>query len=184
MRGSSPRMTPHLLLRCARQPRAITRILWSAPGAPSSDSASARSRKVPRARGTLSGSTGPTGLDASRHRGLSKLITASPPVPRRPARGVFRFAPRSSQAAGRFMAQWHSLPHGGGTGVLRLLMSFRAHGPPEPPGATSTRREVRGLDRRTGKLKAPHLRRPRTGHRSRPVWRLQTPRYEGGMEGI
>ena len=34
------------------------------------------------------------GLDASRHRGLSKsLVAASPPNPRRPARGVFRFAP-------------------------------------------------------------------------------------------
>jgi hypothetical protein len=49
---------------------------------------------------------GPTGLDASRHRGLSSVVecrpslaksaarhAASPPNPRRPARGVYRLAP-------------------------------------------------------------------------------------------
>ena len=46
---------------------------------------------------------GPADLDASRHRGLSKsVIAASPPVPRRPARDVFRFAPRRPRRADNF----------------------------------------------------------------------------------
>ena len=84
------------------------------------DGRSAPPGKRPRARGTpgvrnasplapkaLTKLLGPTDLDASRHRGLSKSeIAASPPNPPleerrrcarlwRPARGVLRFAPRS-----------------------------------------------------------------------------------------
>ena len=46
------------------------------------------------------GPDGPADLDASRHRGLSKSDSAaSPPNPRRPAHGVFRFAPRNPRWA-------------------------------------------------------------------------------------
>ena len=65
---------------------------------------------APRARGTPMGPNGPAGLDASRHRGLSKSallrafgasqgVTASPPVPRRPVHGVYRLAPQGPRWA-------------------------------------------------------------------------------------
>lgn len=116
---------------------------------------------------------GPTGLDASRHRGLSKSLFV-PQVrqnQRRPARGVWRFAPRRSPGVGRLCA-------------MRLLPPLRdqALGPnasdrrPAVPAVRAPRRyvEAPGASRLgpPGGKCAPHLRRPSPGHRSPPrVWR-------------
>jgi len=79
----------------------IARILWAAPGTPYSDT-DRRSRKVPRARGTPGSwrTRGPRHLAASRR--AEVRITASPPFPRRPARGVLRFAPPRPRWTSRF----------------------------------------------------------------------------------
>ena len=171
------------------------RIVWSAPGAPSSHSVSAfalagfgatsrRSRiKTEGARDAV-GSTGPTGLDASRHRGLSKSCSAaSPPVPWRPARGVYRFAPHRPRWTYPFRPpplRQDTYPPLIGPKRCPALLTV-------PAAAASGARVTRG--RRAGTMRlgppdqgkpAPHLRRPRTGHRSPPrVWRLQTPRHSG-----
>jgi hypothetical protein len=140
--------------------------------------------KVPRARGTprvrahsslrKSAQTemlGPTDLDASQHRGMLKSdppfggLTASPPNPRRPARGVLgllRIAPgertisgflprrRGSQstASGPIPAglpvvgcrrghHWGPVAHGRCAGTVRL-------GPPGRPAASPTERHIPG----------------------------------------
>jgi hypothetical protein len=49
--------------------------------------------------------------------------------------------------------------------------------------ARLARRDACGLDRRTGETKRRISDAPDPATASRPVWRLQTPRYEGGMRG-
>jgi hypothetical protein len=121
------------------------------------------------------GPGGPTGLDASRHRGLSKSDSAaSPPFPRRPARGVYRFAPRRP----RWSSVRHATPSRGrntpplgpGNSAGDALTGSPAYRPSGPAACGWARQDRRGLDRRG--VMAPHLRRPHPGHRSPPrVWR-------------
>jgi hypothetical protein len=81
--------------------RSAARIFEQAPGSPAVERNFRRPKREPRARGTRKGPDGPAGLDASRHRGLSKsflpafhsfeLRRGKPQVRqirRRPARGV------------------------------------------------------------------------------------------------
>jgi hypothetical protein len=85
------------------------------------------------------GRNGPAGLDASRHRGVSK--SELPQVrqnPRRPARGVLRFAPQRPR--------W--------TSISGFLHYWRAPNHRLRPAAWAGR-DVRGLDRRA---LVPHLR--------------------------
>jgi hypothetical protein len=75
---------------CSLRSRAGRRFISAAP-------------KMNRGRAGHQGPDGPADLDASRHRGLSKSDSAaSPPFPRRPARGVLRFAPPRPRWTSRF----------------------------------------------------------------------------------
>ena len=114
------------------------------------------------------GPGGPTHLDASRHRGLSKSIIASPPSPWRPARGVLgllRSAPGGRAVSGCLRYRRRTYP------------PLRAQTAPGKSGHAGNHRQwgpvTRG--RRAGTkrlgppvgLNAPHLRRT-PGHRSPP----------------
>jgi len=120
---------------------------------------------------------GPAGLDASRHRGLSKSDSAaSPPNPRRPARGVLgllRLAPGGRPVSGDppFLANWKAVypplwAQAGSvepvTGAVPAITG--------PGDARLARRDEAAWT--AGGFMAPHLRRPQPGHRSPPrVWR-------------
>jgi hypothetical protein len=121
------------------------------------------------------GPGGPTGLDASRHRGLSKSDSAaSPPFPRRPARGVYRFAPRRP----RWSSVRHATPSQGrntpplgpGNSAGDALTGSPAYRPSE---ALGVRLGTPGPARLGPPGLAPHLRcKSFPGHRSPPrVWR-------------
>ena len=86
---------------------------------------------------------GPAGLDASRHRGLSKSGSrrrfaaptskaASPPVPRRPARGVYRLAPRRFPVVDAYVPCGDLLPlrtRHSGRHLLTRRRPYRPSGP-------------------------------------------------------
>ena len=86
-------------------------VFFAAPGRPSSKPLAPQRTEGAR---DAKGPDGPADLDASRHRGLSKSggppspfratarQAASPPNPRRPARGVFRFAPHRPRWTSHF----------------------------------------------------------------------------------
>jgi hypothetical protein len=163
----------------------IARIVWKAPGAPAFQFR--RSRKSTEGARDAKGPNGPTGLDASRHRGLSKscpssrlrATTGKPQVrqvPRRPARGVFRFAPRRSSVVDPFVTlqprrgavTLHRFGPGNSASVL--LTRPPAYRPSEGLGARLTRQDTCGLDRRAGHRISDASVFP--GHRSPPrVWR-------------
>jgi len=132
---------------------------------------------------------GPAGLDASRHRGLSKSVkpvfalsrydgqAASPPNPRRPARGVYRFAPRRSSVVDPFVTlqprrgavTLHRFGPGNSAGIL--LTRLPAYRPSEGLGARLTRQDTCGLDRRA---MTAHLRCHRIPRPPLPAPRLET----------
>jgi hypothetical protein len=152
-----------------------------------------RSRKEPRARGTprVRGALkftqcaqtkmlGPTGLDASRHRGLSKscpssrlrAATGKPQVrltqgvPRAVFLGLLHEVPGSRAFKGMTL----SLPLRTWRSGGRLLTNLRPYRPSGPSARRRTRQELRGLDRRWVDGAASPT--PRPGHRSPPrVWR-------------
>jgi len=103
MPGSSPGMTPNVWRACRIEfRRASSPVFFTAPGRPSPFCCRAAPKKN-RGRAGRQGPDGPADLDASRHRGLSKSDSAaSPPFPRRPARGVLRFAPPRPRWTSRF----------------------------------------------------------------------------------
>jgi len=94
--------TPIYFSNSPRSQRSAARIFDQAPGSACILESPHRPEKEPRARGTPGVQRDPRGLDASRHRGLSKSCVphlslwfersakraASPPNLRRPARGV------------------------------------------------------------------------------------------------
>jgi len=89
---------------------------------------------------------GPRYLATSR---LVKIrIAANQPVPWRRARGVFMFAPQTSQAGGQLRGFRHTLP--GGARHLGPSASDQPRGPPaiRAPGCDVVALELRGLDRR------------------------------------
>ena len=151
------------------QARDIARILCSAPGRPYSTLRTARMKGARDASGpgafkfTQNAQTKmlrPTGLDASRHRGVSKSnIAASPPVPRRPARGVFRSipqGPRWTYRFGRPASRQASLSTASGPDRRELNVTIRRR---RHHGATwrgAPRRDLCGFNRRAA---PPHLRR-------------------------
>jgi hypothetical protein len=86
--------------RCAWRPSPLSTrhdsspVFFAAPGKPYSISFPRGPETKCEGARDAKGPEGPTDLDASRHRGLSKSDrAASPPDPRRPARGVSRLAP-------------------------------------------------------------------------------------------
>jgi hypothetical protein len=95
---------------------------------------------------------GPGGPTGSRHRGLSKSDSAaSPPFPRRPARGVYWFAPRCPR--------WSSVRH--------ATPSRGRNTPPLGPGNSADDALTGSLAYRPLGPAAPH-----SGQRSPPrVWR-------------
>jgi len=118
-------------------------VFFTRPRVGRSVSPAARLEKEPRARGTLSGPNGPTGLDASRRRGLSGAeLPQVRSVPERPARSVYRFAPQRPR--------WTSIS---GNPSLPFGIVRPPHHRSRPAGWAG--RDVRGLDRRA---RTSHLR--------------------------
>jgi hypothetical protein len=93
--------------------RASSPVFFTAPGRPSLIDRRAAPKKS-RGRAGRQGPDGPADLDTSQHRGVLKSVlpafalasfggqAASPPNPRRPARGVWRFAPPRPRWTSRF----------------------------------------------------------------------------------
>ena len=159
---------------------------------------------MPRARGTpgsralsslrKSAQTevlGPTGLDASRHRGLSKPIAASPPVPMASRARCWRLAPQRPRWTSRFRRPFSpcglsgrlSTAMGPGLSVRTCDRSLRP-AITGPGGARQVAPGRCGLDRRAA---GAHLRSPRHSPATAPrpmSEMLQTPLGRGGMARI
>ena len=163
----------------------------------------ARSRNENRGRAGRPGPNGPARLGTSRHQAPSARASrrcggkrprafrasqghASPPVPRRPARGVYRFAPHGP----RWTYLSGNLPYGAAYPPLAAQTmpgtSDRAAPPSAGPrGARLARRDTCGLDRRAVQRISAARHSPATAPRPVSEDAVQTPLgNEAGCHGL